>query len=104
MLSNALERPNNTKAVTCLRSIASRARSVLKILILTISAVMSKKRHMFSPFVYRVLVMIVAAGPALTGLTIKPIFPLTRHRFDVDRLNSSNENDAVKGVTIMRLF
>ena len=27
MLSNALERSNKTKAVTCLRSIASRARS-----------------------------------------------------------------------------
>ena len=24
--------------------------------------------------------------------------------FDVDRLNSSNENDAVKGVIIIRLF
>ena len=26
------------------------------------------------------------------------------HRFDVDRLYSSNENDALKGVIIMRLF
>ena len=43
---------------------------------------------------------IVAAGLALNGLPLS----LWRHRFDVDRLYSSNKNDALKGVIIMRLF
>ena len=48
----------------------------------------------------------LSAGAALTGLTVKhkSCIPLRRRRFDINKLNSSNENDAVKGAIITRLF
>ena len=89
-------------------SVSSKRNSRVDALIFRISAVMSKKRNagsfrqMFTSFVYGVMIdhdagrqirFIVAAGPALTGLTIQPpCNPLRKYRFDVDRLNSSNEN------------
>ena len=79
-------------------SVSSKCDNRVDALIFRISAVMSRKRnagslrHVFSSFVYGVLVMvdhdagrqirfIEAARPALTGLTIKPIYPSKKTSF-----------------------
>ena len=46
MLSNALERSNKTKAVTCLRSIASRARYDVKILSVSVKCTTTRAIHL----------------------------------------------------------
>ena len=77
-------------------SVSSKRNNLVEALIFRISVVMSKKRNagslrqMFSSFVYGVLInhdagqrirFIVAAGPALTGLTIKPMYPSKKTSF-----------------------
>ena len=77
-------------------SVNSKRNNCVDALIFRISAVMSKKcnagtlRQMFPSFVYGVLIdhdagrrirFIVAAGPPLTGLTIKPMYPSKKTSF-----------------------
>ena len=77
-------------------SVISKRNSRVDALIFRISAVMSKKRNagslrqMFPSFVYGVLIdhdagrqirFIVAAGPAVTGSTIQPMYPSKKTSF-----------------------